>query len=125
MKKLLTLLMCAAALTGCARPIGHYAVMSTNEVSLHEGHYYLGRKVTGQDINYIVVIPLGLPMMDNAVRDAVRKDPCAVGLVDGNLLTTKVDLFVGYESYETEGYLLLDADKEGCSYLKDHHKEVQ
>ena len=57
--------------TSCSREIGQFSVISTRDYNNDKVHESIGR-IEGKDTEYlIVIIPTGIPKLDNAVSDAL------------------------------------------------------
>ncbi len=94
-------------LTGCARRITDFTVISTKNVNLND-KFTKGRRVVGENkIPIIFGIPIGTPNMKEAIDDAIEKDIEASALADGVIYSKAWSFFIyGEASYVVEGTTL-------------------
>ncbi|HIF9199637.1 TPA: hypothetical protein ACX6S8_000654 [Photobacterium damselae] len=120
MKKIISILFVSSSLllTGCAQRVADFTLASTKNVSLNNGHFVEGPRVTGEDQKAIFIIPLGVPSVKEATDNAIEQDKCAVGLTDVTADSEFFSFFVGYIKYKIEGNLLIDTSKPGCKNWK-------
>src|ERR1700680_3453078 len=113
MKRIIVLcsvMVMAAALSGCVTRLTDFTIISTKNVDLSRGADFIRgeKRVQGEDTKVIFVLPLGLPNAKEATDRAIESVPGAVALVDGVLEHDFFAFIFGYDTYRVKGTPLID-----------------
>lgn len=114
MKKIFAFLLALfvlAALSGCMRRMVDFTMISTKNVDLSKAGTFQRAKsrVTGIDMIHVVLVPIGVPNMKEAIDKAIESVPGGVALVDGVITYKWIDVVIyGQRSYVVEGTPLID-----------------
>ncbi|MGI9213052.1 MAG: hypothetical protein ACR2HF_11325 [Methylococcaceae bacterium] len=116
MKNILTIVMLAFFVTGCAQRIGDFTLVSSKNIDLTRGADFKRSytRIKAEDtVPIILGIPIGIPNMKTALDRAIEKTPGAVALTDG-VVSQKIFNFIifGEMGYEVEGTPLIDPNQE-------------
>src|SRR5690554_3784092 len=110
---LLSILLLAVVLSGCAQRVTDFTVLSTKNVELdrvHEFERHDGR-VRGVDRTHIIVaFPTSIPNIKEAIDQAIESVPGGVAMVDGvvTLYWFYLPLLYGQQWYSVRGDVLVD-----------------
>ena len=98
-------------MSSCTRRLVDFTIISTKNVDLSKASSFQRGKerVKGVDLVHIVIIPLGVPNIKQAIDKAIESTPGAVALVDGVLFQKSWSAFIyGQMMYVVEGTPLID-----------------
>lgn len=100
-------------LSGCVTRLVDFTVISTKNIEWSRAGEYQRAKerAEGEDlVHWIIIIPTGVPNMEEAIDRAIESVPGAVALVDGVLMTKFwwIPYVYGQQSYIVEGTPLID-----------------
>lgn len=112
--KLAAIIGCAVLISGCSMRVADLTLGSTKNVDVNHNHFVEGPRVTGEDTAAVVLFPLGIPTIKEAVDRAIEQDKCAVGLTDVVVTQLNHHFLFGSIGYRIEGTLLIDKEKKGC-----------
>lgn len=102
-KQALGMTMCVALLSGCVTRITDFTVISTKNVNVAFAAK-ANTRVTGTDCVYVVLIPLGMPNLKEAIDRAIEgAGPQYDGLIDGVVYHKNMSFLFGKVCYEVEG----------------------
>ncbi|WP_234496425.1 hypothetical protein [Vibrio maritimus] len=116
MKKLVLMIAAVSALTlsGCSQRIADMTVASSKNVNMNSTGFVEGERVEGSDATPIILFPIGIPNVKEAMDKAIEQNPCAVALNDVVIESGAAAFLIGQAWYDVEGTLVLDTNKEGC-----------
>lgn len=132
-----TLVITAFVFSSCSRRVFDFTIVSTKNIDLSEAHNFqqsIERSDGTSSVYWVIVIPLGIPDMKDAIDKAIESTPGTVALVDGVVYKKSWWTFIyGYSGYVVEGTPLIDPGfssdtNEGPVYGKielDKHGEIQ
>ncbi|UJF17866.1 hypothetical protein L0B53_12605 [Vibrio sp. SS-MA-C1-2] len=100
--------------TGCSQRVADLTVASTQNINMNSNDFIEGKRVKGTDTVAAIIFPLGTPNVEEAFDDAIKHDPCIVGLTDTVITHNWFYLYFGYFQYNVEGTELIDQSKVGC-----------
>jgi hypothetical protein len=111
-------LLSAVILAGCTTRLVDFTVISTKNIEWNRANEYrrLSDRVEGEDlVHWIIIIPTGVPSLEEAVDEAIESVPGAVALLDGVLLSKFwwIPYVYGQQSYIVEGTPLVDPQLAG------------
>ena len=78
----LILVLCVIALSGCTLRMADMTVASTKNYNINASYFEKGKRVIGEDTYPVILFPLGIPNVKEAIDRAIEQDRCAVGLSD-------------------------------------------
>ncbi|GAB6046880.1 hypothetical protein JCM19379_07030 [Methyloparacoccus murrellii] len=109
MKKLTAAILAAALLPGCSQRVIDFTVLSTKNIDLSRSADLkrVQKRVKGEDIVPVVLLPFGIPNAKTAIDKAIESTPGAVALTDG-VINQRITLFFGITGFEVEGTPLVD-----------------
>lgn len=111
---LLTLLLVCIGLSGCSVRMADLTVGSSKNFDLNSGNLKKGKRVIGEDLYPVILLPFGIPNIKTAMDNAIQKEPCAVGLSNVVINNIQHHFLVGQHGYSVEGDLIIDASQTEC-----------
>ncbi|MGF1707193.1 lipoprotein [Enterovibrio baiacu] len=114
MKKILLVLTALILVSGCTQRIADLTIGSTKNVNINGDNFVEGDRVVGNDTTPIILLPIGVPNVEEATDAAIEQDACAVALTDITIESGFFSFLVGAIWYDVEGTLLIDKTKPGC-----------
>lgn len=119
MKKFLAVVLSAVVfLSGCSNRAADLTVASTKNYNINSNKFIKGKRVTGSDTVPIILFPLGMPNVEEAIDKAIEGNKCAVGLSDVVIYEEFFSLLIGFAGYRVEGTEIIDQSLLGCSMTK-------
>ncbi|WP_223300526.1 hypothetical protein [Pantoea sp. At-9b] len=115
MKKIIFISCIVSLLTACSLNIGDLTVASTKKFAMDNQKLIKGKRVTGYDRYPVIMFPLGVPKVGEAISSAIAQDRCAVGLTNVEVTQLNWALMVGMTGIKVEGDLLIDTRLPGCA----------
>lgn len=114
MKRIIFIGMAALMITGCATRIADLTVVSTKNFNMNSGNFGKGERVVGKSNIPVVIFPLGVPNLKEAVDNAIEKNACAVGLSNVVIYNYNYSFFFGVTGISVKGDLIVDNNQPGC-----------
>lgn len=111
---LLSLIFTTLLMSGCAQRLADFTLASTKNINLNGNTLVTGRRVIGEDMRPLIILPLGVPNIKEAADEAIEVDKCAVGLTDVTVDSEFFYFLIGYVKYRVEGDLVIDKSLPGC-----------
>tara|TARA_B100001094_G_scaffold329815_1_gene393457 strand:+ start:11427 stop:11789 length:363 start_codon:yes stop_codon:yes gene_type:complete len=105
-------------LSGCAHRIADLTVASNRNINLNSGALITGEQVEGDDYIPVVLLPLGVATIENAIDNAVEGDRCIVGLSNIVVEYVRQSFFVGRVGFHVKGNAVYDSNLKGCEHKK-------
>lgn len=114
MKLLLAGLLATVVVSGCATRVGDFTVASTKNMDVKSSLHRVdeSERVVARDVAHIILVfPLRLPNMKEAMDNTIEKRPGAVGL--SNVTVKRGGFYIpflyGQDYYEVEGNPIYEA----------------
>jgi hypothetical protein len=104
------------AVSGCTIRVADMTVGSTKNYNINSAKFAKGKRVIGEDTYPVILFPLGIPNVKNAMDEAIEQDRCAVGLSDVVVSQLNHAFIFGSIGYRIEGDLIIDASQPGCEH---------
>lgn len=124
MKHFTRLLFCALAalvFTGCSWRLGDFSIASNANINLNSGNFIVGEELQGRDYVGVFFGPLGVPNIEEAVDNALKKaayPTCVVGLTNMSLKSFDHAFIFGRVGYAVKGRAVYDRNIKGCEGLQ-------
>lgn len=102
------------SISGCTTRVADMTVASTKNADINSGAFIIGKRVYGRDTRPVVLVPLGMPSVKEAMDNAIEVDRCAVALTNVTVDEKIFSFLIGMVQYEVEGNLVIDSSVNGC-----------
>ena len=114
MKKILFLVLSSIILSGCTARVADMTVASTKNYNLNSNKFVKGARVKGEDSVPVIIMPLSMPNVKNAMDKAIEKNKCAVALSDVVVTQYNHSFVFGKLGFIVEGTEVIDRNQPGC-----------
>lgn len=128
MKAFAACILGAFFLSGCSIRTADLTIASTKNINLNniaesyrlggQPRFLKGPRVTGTSYIPVVLLPMGVPDVEEAADEAIEKDNCAVALSDVVINQNYYAFIFGAIGFEVEGDLVIDRTLPGCNSRK-------
>ena len=129
MKKIVLCVLGALLLSGCSIRTADLTLASTKNININtdsnesyklggKPRFTKGSRVTGSNYVPLILIPIGVPDVEEAADNAIEQDRCAVALSDVVINQNNYAFLFGALGFEVEGDLVIDRMLPGCEGRK-------
>ncbi|EEJ5117652.1 hypothetical protein [Salmonella enterica] len=129
MKKIVVCVLGALLLSGCSIRAADLTLASTKNININSDtsesyklsgkpRFIKGARVTGTNYVPVVLVPFGVPDVEEAADSAIEQDHCAVALSDVVINQNNYSFLFGALGFEVEGDLVIDRMQPGCENRK-------
>ncbi|WP_193551501.1 hypothetical protein [Pseudomonas ovata] len=115
MKKFVVMAGVALTLVGCGSRIADVTMVSTKNYNLNSGAFIKGKRVSGEDKCAVILLPVCVPSVKEAIDRAIETDKCAVALSDTVITDETYAFLFGVTGLKAEGNLVIDKSQPGCA----------
>lgn len=116
LKRIFSIIFICSLVSACSLNVGNLTVASTKKVDVSK-KFVKGIRVTGYDRYPVIMFPLGVPSVGDAISDALIHNRCSVAMTDVVVKQLNYNFMVGLTGIKVEGDLLLDPSLPGCQKI--------